>query len=310
MPDDPERTGAPSREDTANSETHATVAATTAADSPEPPPALTRAEVKHSADDVIEAHVVDPDRRLSSAEMLKECTRLAVGSAGIVAFGLRRMLEKFGIPEDELEAVIEGRQADLRGEDTAGAGADAATSGIARTALIGMIFDMQESLARRAGEARASALGAGGSLANALSGLDSAPVLGQATRRARETVARWYVIGLRERDASRVYAQHTIEGASKVGLDWIVEGLDVVRISERLDIGEIVDNLELTNVIVGSTGSIAENAIDSVRSQGVGADSFVERVVDTVLRRKPRSDEGANDTVSPDTAAPYGGDQS
>ena len=82
MPDDPNRTDAAPRQVTAEPETAVKVtAAAAAAGRSETPPALTQSEVERATSEVVEAHIVDPDRRLTGSEMLKEGTRLAVGSA-------------------------------------------------------------------------------------------------------------------------------------------------------------------------------------------------------------------------------------
>lgn len=47
----------------------------------------------------------------------------------------------------------------------------------------------------------------------------------------------------------------------------------------------LVSNTELGSIIAQSTSGVASEALDVVRSQGVGMDNFIARLTNRVLRR-------------------------
>jgi hypothetical protein len=82
-----------------------------------------------------------------------------------------------------------------------------------------------------------------------------------------------------------------------VDIDAIVKTIDVNDIVERIDINEIVDEIdideivsttEIGSLIVQSTGGVATEAVDVVRSQGVSLDGVVTRITDRLVRRGDR----------------------
>jgi hypothetical protein len=84
----------------------------------------------------------------------------------------------------------------------------------------------------------------------------------------------------------RVDVQRIID---RVDVDAIVQRVDVEGVVERVNIDAIVGNTEVGSLIVRSTSGAAAEVLDVVRSQGVGLDAFVFRVVNRVLRRDAES---------------------
>jgi hypothetical protein len=72
----------------------------------------------------------------------------------------------------------------------------------------------------------------------------------------------------------------------KVDLDLLLERVDFNQVIQRVDINVLVQQTELGAVIAKSTSGVAAEVLDAVRSQTVGLDQFVDRLVSRVLRRK------------------------
>ncbi len=81
----------------------------------------------------------------------------------------------------------------------------------------------------------------------------------------------------------------------RVDLDAVVERVDLQAVIDRLDLPEIaqevVEDIDLPSIIRESSGAMAGETIQAVRMQGINADRFVSRIVDTVLRRRARDGE-------------------
>jgi hypothetical protein len=54
----------------------------------------------------------------------------------------------------------------------------------------------------------------------------------------------------------------------------------------RIDMDALVEETDLGAIIVKSSGGMATEALDVVRSQAVGLDRFIDRWVRRLLRRK------------------------
>ena len=91
---------------------------------------------------------------------------------------------------------------------------------------------------------------------------------------------------------------HIVQG---IDIDAIVQGIDIEGIVQQIDINGIVDEIdidqivsttEIGSLVVQSTGGVATEALDVVRSQGVSLDGVVTRVTDRLVRRNegPRPD--------------------
>jgi D-ribose pyranose/furanose isomerase RbsD len=72
----------------------------------------------------------------------------------------------------------------------------------------------------------------------------------------------------------------------RIDLDLLLERVDFNQVIQRVDINVLVQQTELGAVIAKSTSGVAAEVLDAVRSQTVGLDQFVDRLVSRVLRRK------------------------
>ena len=73
----------------------------------------------------------------------------------------------------------------------------------------------------------------------------------------------------------------------RVDVNDVIRRVDVDEIVRRIDVDEIVRRTEVGSLIVQSTGGVAVEMLDVVRSQAVGLDRFVQGIVNRILRRKP-----------------------
>jgi len=71
----------------------------------------------------------------------------------------------------------------------------------------------------------------------------------------------------------------------RVDLNRLVARLDMNQILQHVDINEIVARTDLESIITRATSGLAAEALDAVRSQGVGLDGFVHGWVDRLLGR-------------------------
>ncbi len=72
-----------------------------------------------------------------------------------------------------------------------------------------------------------------------------------------------------------------------VVLDALLEGVDLNELLAGLDIDALMSKTELGGIIARSTSGVASEALDVVRSQGVGMDGFINRLVNRALGRDP-----------------------
>jgi hypothetical protein len=83
--------------------------------------------------------------------------------------------------------------------------------------------------------------------------------------------------------------------AARLDVDAVASRLDVQAVIERIDLVAlaryVIDEIDLPEVIRGSTGAMASETVRGVRMQGIEADRAVERIVDRLLRR-----DGSRDT--------------
>jgi hypothetical protein len=71
----------------------------------------------------------------------------------------------------------------------------------------------------------------------------------------------------------------------RVDLERLIDRIDVNALVQRVDVNALVQRTELGTVVSRATGGVAGEALDAMRSAGVGLDGFVQRWVDRVLRR-------------------------
>ncbi len=80
----------------------------------------------------------------------------------------------------------------------------------------------------------------------------------------------------------------------RIPIEEVIDRLDFEAIIARIDIGPIVrqamDDVDIYEIVRESTQGITGEAVDTVRSQAMGLDTLVERIVDRILFRKGRRD--------------------
>jgi len=84
----------------------------------------------------------------------------------------------------------------------------------------------------------------------------------------------------KEGDESREYAKSVIGSAAGAATDLAVEQ------TKKIDFDRISRDLELSRIVMQSTGGITGEAIDAVRAQAVGADALIDGIIAKVLRRR------------------------
>jgi hypothetical protein len=76
-----------------------------------------------------------------------------------------------------------------------------------------------------------------------------------------------------------------------------MDRVDVNGIVNRVDIDTLVDQTDLGAVIARSSGGIASNALDVVRSQTVGLDEFLARWIERLRRHRYTGPPGPPDRL-------------
>ncbi len=176
-------------------------------------------------------------------------------------------------------------EADGRDRDGDGSPADA---------LVGLAAAVN----RRAARAVAGTAGAAGSAArwvvdeSPLSGparrtLEPLTTGGQQERRTTTDAAGRIVSELARRIASEIVEIIDVNAiVQQVDVDAVVKRVDVEDIISRVDIDAIVGRTEIGRLVVESTGGVAGEMLDVVRSQAVGLDRVVTGVTNRLLRRQ------------------------
>ena len=89
-------------------------------------------------------------------------------------------------------------------------------------------------------------------------------------------------------DLDRVLAKVNLNDLlARVDIDAIAGRVDINAIVERVDIDAIAMHTDIGAMIAHSSGGIAGDALDVIRSQGVGLDEWIARWVARLLRRDP-----------------------
>ena len=105
-------------------------------------------------------------------------------------------------------------------------------------------------------------------------------------------------------DLDRVLDRVDIERiVDRVDLNKIAERIDVDAVAARMDLDAVVarmdlvgiaryviDELDLPEIIRGSTGTMATETVEGIRIQGMSADRLVSRLVDRALHRRGERD--------------------
>ncbi len=71
----------------------------------------------------------------------------------------------------------------------------------------------------------------------------------------------------------------------RLDLDAIIAKVDLDKVLERVDVDRLMERTELGPIIASASAGVASEAVDAVRSAGVGLDSFVHRWTNRALRR-------------------------
>jgi len=87
--------------------------------------------------------------------------------------------------------------------------------------------------------------------------------------------------------------------AAGIDVDAIIERVDMDAIIDRVDVSgiaqQVIEDIDLPGIVRESSGAMASETVQQVRLQGMGADGFVARVVDRVLRRERRDLDAPGD---------------
>jgi hypothetical protein len=73
---------------------------------------------------------------------------------------------------------------------------------------------------------------------------------------------------------------------ARVDLKPLLDRVDVNDLLSQVDVDALVERTDLGAVIARSSGGMAADALDAVRSQTVGLDQFIDRWVQRLLRRE------------------------
>ena len=95
----------------------------------------------------------------------------------------------------------------------------------------------------------------------------------------------------------------------RVDVDRLLDRVDLDRILARVDVDDLIAQTDLGAVIARSSGGVASNALDVVRSQAVGLDEFIARRAERLRRRRYAGPPGPPDGSAgrgPATSAPAG----
>jgi hypothetical protein len=123
-------------------------------------------------------------------------------------------------------------------------------------------------------------------LGPAVSWMLDQPFVSPAYRRVRSRVFDWYEAGESEKAVSRDHAAAFMGDASEEGLGFVYDSLDLNVITDGFDVSPLIQNLELNDIIVQSTGGMATEALDLIRAQGVTVDAIVHGIAARIFRHR------------------------
>jgi hypothetical protein len=93
--------------------------------------------------------------------------------------------------------------------------------------------------------------------------------------------------------------------AAGINVDAIIDRVDLDAIVSRVDVTgiaqQVIEDVDLPSIIRESSGAMAGETVQEVRLQSMGADRFVARVVDRVLRRDRAATAGPAAPPAPST---------
>jgi hypothetical protein len=204
-------------------------------------------------------------------DTLQSITRLVIGGVEVSA---DELLRRLAIWESEVSDTLTSHEKD----GTTAENRHAAVVPSSRLALIGLIFEMQDGL--RTG---AKTLGKIEKYISNLLDPFVQPMLGSRllapTRRSYDNLAnrgkleveRWITRGMREETHSRLLAEK--------GFDDIVDTY----------IEYLASNPEVQELVQSQSTGLANEVVEEVRERTVSADTFLEGLARSLLRRIPRS---------------------
>lgn len=84
-----------------------------------------------------------------------------------------------------------------------------------------------------------------------------------------------------------------------IDLDAIVERVDIDAVIHRVDLAgiatEVIGEIDLPELIRGSTGAVTSETVRAVRMRSAEADLFMGRIIDRLLMRKPADDDDSSE---------------
>ena len=87
-------------------------------------------------------------------------------------------------------------------------------------------------------------------------------------------------------DVDKILAKVDLnEVLARVDVNALADRIDVNAIAGRIDVDKLAENTDIGAMIARSSGSVASDALDAVRSQAVGLDEWIARWVARLLRR-------------------------
>ncbi|MCI0520725.1 MAG: hypothetical protein L0Z70_10795 [Chloroflexi bacterium] len=209
-------------------------------------------------------------RASNQRDSLRSLTRLMIGGAEMSAGELLDRLQNW-----EREAAQ--RLADAQTGEGSSQANENQTS-LARYALIGLIFEMQESLSHSF-----SLLGhldryISGLLAPWLRPFQSSALFAPSRRRYQRLiargemeVARWVRVGRHEQARSQAVAAEAFDDVVDAFIEYLAS------------------NPELQDLVQAQSTGLANEVVEEVRERTVSADTFLEGLARSLLRRMPRS---------------------
>jgi hypothetical protein len=74
--------------------------------------------------------------------------------------------------------------------------------------------------------------------------------------------------------------------AGRLDINQILEGVDINAVLQKVDVEALVQHTQIGAIIAHAGAGVAAEAMDAVRSVGVGVDIGVHGFVDRLLRRR------------------------
>ena len=105
-------------------------------------------------------------------------------------------------------------------------------------------------------------------------------------------------------DLNKVLSQVDVNALlSRVDINQLVDRVDINEVAQSLDIDALAAHTDLGTLIAKSSGGIAADVLDVVRSEAVGLDEFIARWVGRLRRRRYSGPPGPPELLRPSGAA-------